>query len=100
MPLQGAHLKTLLHWSASKAVLPSSAGRAGYSLLTLLVESGWPGYAARLGYRSLRAVFRQARVLKGDDSMEGVSDPLLPWGEEDEDVRQEREHLQEHGVPA
>ena len=72
---------------------------AGYSLLTLLVESGWPAYAGRLCGRGLRRGLRALRVARGDDSMDGVSDPLLPWGEEDSDVKREREHLQEHGAP-
>ena len=67
-------------------------------LLTLVVETGWPGYMGRLCLRGLAGLGRRVSVLQGDDSMAGVSDPLLPWGEEDEDVRHEREHLLEHGA--
>ena len=71
---------------------------SGYLLLTLVVETGWPGYLGRLCLRGLQGLGQRLRVLRGDDSMSGVSDPLLPWGEEDEDVRAEREHLLEHGT--
>ena len=85
--------------SPSFQALRSSARlHAGYMLLTLAVETGWSGYLGRLCLRGLAGLGHRVSVLRGDDSMAGVSDPLLPWGEEDEDVRQERQHLLEHGA--
>ena len=80
-----------------EALTDQCHARSGYLLLTLVVETGWPGYLGRLCLRGLQSLGQRLRVLRGDDSMSGVSDPLLPWGEEDEDVRAERKHLLEHG---